>query len=146
MSISVASVTYRRLANRHVLRKVAELKWNRTVNMHGRVGQNIPSDLHMEHLNRRLKMAIRSAGSNVNPAAIQHLAKSIGPVSHVCEQFEKEIGILSNKDCHSSPSFEKDFQTLFSILQSKQLLRSDSHGLYDKKPLLNGLEWSTIVD
>jgi len=32
-------------------RKLCELKWNRTVNTHGKPGHNVPCDLHMEHLN-----------------------------------------------------------------------------------------------
>jgi len=39
-------------------REVCDLKWNRTVNTSGLVGKNIPVDLHMEHLNRRLKIMI----------------------------------------------------------------------------------------
>ena len=35
--------------------KVADIKWNRTINVHGNSGKNIPVDLHMEHLNRRLQ-------------------------------------------------------------------------------------------
>ena len=104
-------------------RKFAELKWGRTINTHGRTGQNIPCDLHMEHLNRRLKMAIRSAGANiVHASAIQRLAKSIGSVSHICQQFEKELGFLANKDYHSAPSFKKEFNTIVAILKSECLL------------------------
>ena len=33
-------------------RKAMQLKWSRTVNVHGRPGRNIAGDLHMEHLNR----------------------------------------------------------------------------------------------
>lgn len=102
----------------------------------------------MEHLNRQLKMAIRSAGSNVYPAAIQRLAKSIGPVTHVCEQFEKEIGLLANKDYHSLPSFEKDFQAVIRVLQSEQLLAdnySGDYGSFNKQPLLTSLEWHKVV-
>lgn len=35
-------------------RERGQLLWSRTVNTHGRIGCNIPMDLHMEHLNRRL--------------------------------------------------------------------------------------------
>jgi len=34
----------------------AQLKWNRTVNVHGQARKNISSDLHMEHLHRDGKM------------------------------------------------------------------------------------------
>ena len=37
-------------------RKIMELKWSRTVNMHGRQGCNIPIDLFMEHMNRLLEV------------------------------------------------------------------------------------------
>ncbi len=38
-------------------RMAAQLKWNRTVNVHGREAKNIPADLYMEHLNRECKMS-----------------------------------------------------------------------------------------
>ena len=47
-------------------RKVAEIKWNRTVNTVGREGHDIPCDLHMEHLNRRLKLMMSTLGSNIS--------------------------------------------------------------------------------
>ena len=33
-------------------RMAMQLKWSRTINVHGRSGKNSPADLHMEHLNR----------------------------------------------------------------------------------------------
>ena len=41
-------------------RKVAELKWSRSINTQGRIGKNVPVDLHMEHLNQKLKMMMRN--------------------------------------------------------------------------------------
>ena len=38
----------------------AELIWSHFVNVHGHPGKNIPADLHMEHLNRFVKEAIRT--------------------------------------------------------------------------------------
>ena len=32
-----------------------QLKWNRTINVHGLPGRNVSCDLHMEHLNRECK-------------------------------------------------------------------------------------------
>ena len=82
-------------------RKLSELKWSRTINTHGKAGHNIPCDLHMEHLNRQLKRCIRSAGSNIYPMCLQCIAKSLGPVSHICSQFEKELSLSANKDYHT---------------------------------------------
>ncbi len=43
-------------------RQAAQLVWSRFVNTRGRRGCNILCDLHLEHLNRRLKTALRHLG------------------------------------------------------------------------------------
>ena len=45
--------------------KVTEIKYNRTVNTVGQRSHNVPYDLHMEHLNRRLKVMMANLGSNI---------------------------------------------------------------------------------
>ena len=45
-------------------RMAAQLTWNRTVNVHGRPGKNVSSDLRMEHLNRECKNSISGMGAN----------------------------------------------------------------------------------
>ena len=40
-----------------------QLLWNRTVNVYGRPGKNVPCDLHMEHLNRECKASISGLGA-----------------------------------------------------------------------------------
>ena len=42
----------------------AQLIWSRFINVHGRPGQSIAGDLHMEHLNKIAKEAIRFHGAN----------------------------------------------------------------------------------
>ena len=51
-------------------RQSAELLWSRFVNAHGLPGRNIPADLHMEHLNRVCKEAVRGLGVNKTDEAI----------------------------------------------------------------------------
>ena len=46
-------------------RKAAQLTWSRFVNTQGQIGCNLPCDLHMEHLNRRLKEVLQHLGSNI---------------------------------------------------------------------------------
>ena len=58
-------------------RMAAQLKWNRTVNIHGRPGKNVSSDLHMEHLNRECKNAISSMGANITGKSIQKVGRAI---------------------------------------------------------------------
>ena len=60
-----------------VLEMTTQLKYNRTVNIHGRKGKNIPCDLHIEHLNRECKESLITLGSNLTDNAIQRVGKSL---------------------------------------------------------------------
>ena len=120
--------------------KLCDLKWSRTINTHGKPGHNVPCDLHMEHLNRQLKRCIRNAGSNIYPSAIQRVAKSLGPVSNVCAQFEKELSISANKDYHTYPSFRKDLDAIIRVLENERACCDDStqvYKSYTQQPLLH---------
>ena len=61
-------------------RKKVQLLWSRCVNTRGIPGANIPCDLHMEHLNRRLKTMIRGMGSNISPSRIQKASTFLATV------------------------------------------------------------------
>ena len=61
-------------------RLAEQLLWSRFINTHGRPGQNIPCDLHLEHLNQALKTAICILGARVIPHAVERAGKCIGEV------------------------------------------------------------------
>ncbi len=48
-----------------------QLTWNRTVNIHGRPGKNVPCDLHMEYLNREANISNAGLGSNITDEAVK---------------------------------------------------------------------------
>ena len=131
-------------------RQVSEILWSRTVNTRGMKGKNISVDLHMEHLNRRLKIMLRNLRSNINPAAAQHAAKALGVVQKVCLQFITESDITDNKDFHSIPSVNKDLSFL-----TKELIDSEvftvklgrQHGSckhYKPISIFDTTDWSRI--
>lgn len=64
-------------------RVATQLATSRVVNTKGRTGCNIPCDLHLEHLNRRLKGTICRMESNIKPSIIQTAAKAIGVVDEI---------------------------------------------------------------
>ena len=64
-------------------RQVYKIKSGRTVNSTGRIGRNIPVDLHMEHLNRRLKIMMRNFGSNITPKTVQRSSKTLGTINRL---------------------------------------------------------------
>lgn len=109
-------------------RMKSQLLWSRCVNTKGKQGANIPCDLHMEHLVRRLKTMLRSMSSNLSNEAILRAGKSLYAVQNVCLQFEEETctskaNRLSHLGRHNTPSFGKDFDTLLSVLESEKVLQ-----------------------
>ena len=71
-------------------RLAEQLKWSRYVNTRGVIGGNIPTDLHLEHLNRHLKDMLPNLMSNITFKAINPVSRSLGIVHHVCEAFEHQ--------------------------------------------------------
>lgn len=61
-------------------RKRMQLLWSRCTNTRGFPRTNIPCDLYMEHINRRLKSIIRGMGGNLTPERIQKASYSIATV------------------------------------------------------------------
>jgi L1 cell adhesion molecule like protein len=122
-------------------RKAAQLKWSRCINTTGEVGGNIPCDLHIEHLNRRLKGILRNLGSNINPKSIVRAGQTVGTVHRVCQVFEYEtIGKLNNTH-HPHPSFRKDLNLVLKVLHEESVftpLKERCHNTFKSK-LKNGL-------
>ena len=69
-----------------------QLKWSRFV--HGLPGHNISSDLHMEHLNRKV-------GANKSEKAMKRVAKAIGVIAEATSSFDLEVGVISASGKHS---------------------------------------------
>jgi len=66
--------------------QAAQLKWSRYINTTNRVGKNILMDLHLEHLNRRLKGTMRNMRAN---HSVTMAAQCVKFVDLICSQFEE---------------------------------------------------------
>lgn len=102
-------------------RQAAQLVWSRFINTHGRIGCNIPCDLHLEHLNRRLKTSLSHAGSNITPTSVVCAGKCIGVVNRVCNVFENETRQRNESQKHPYPAFTKDYQHIIEVLREVNL-------------------------
>lgn len=60
------------------LQQAEQLVWSRFVNAASVKAGNIPTDLHLEHLNGILKDTIQGLGTNKSETAIVHGSKAIG--------------------------------------------------------------------
>ena len=99
-------------------RKSAQLTYSRFVNTNGRTGCNIPCDLHMEHLNRRLKEMIKNLGSNIQPNTIKRAGESLDLIHHICSVFKEETKMIKkDTNSHKTPSFVKDLNQILNVLE-----------------------------
>ncbi len=102
-------------------RQREQLMWSRCINTKGYPGANIPCDLHMEHLNRRLKTVMRNLGANICPKSVQKAGKSLGAVQHVCHVFEEQTSSSVSSGAHPYPAFGKDFFTVLKALEEESV-------------------------
>ena len=95
-----------------------QLKWSRFINVHGLPGHNISCDLHMEHLNRIAKDAIKGLGANKSTKAIDRVGKAIGTITTSLTNFDSV-----SDDCghHSKRSSEKDLHKNINQLVKSQV-------------------------
>ena len=136
------------LSQYHILlspRKAAQLKWSRFINTKGRRGGNISCDLHLEHLNRRLKGGIRNLRSNacdVNESiypcrAVNRVARSIGVLHDICTTFEQQNDVKAESDKHNTPSFMKDTKNVLEVLEELDVFKQEAHRKHSSFSNLN---------
>ena len=102
-----------------------QLVWERTVNVHGRPGRNIPCDLHMEHLNRECKSAMGSLGPNISSVgSVTRIGESIGELMKVTSQYDSITGITPESDKHSKRSAAGDIAKIVLQLQESHAFKT----------------------
>ena len=94
----------------------AQLLWSRFVNVHGLPGKNIAADLHMEHLNRIAKEAIRFQGANKTDKAIARVGRAIGTLSTVLDNFDVHNQVPSTSSRQAKPDAQKDIKVVVNEL------------------------------
>lgn len=90
----------------------AQLLWSRCINVHGRQGKNIPADLHMEHLNRLAKNAVKNLGANTTERAISRVGRVLGTIAPVLSKFDEENLIKTPTGAHTTASYERDINII----------------------------------
>ena len=131
-------------------REAAQVKWCRCINNTNLPGRNIPMDLYLEHLNKRLKTALRNVGSNITDNSVQLAAQSVALIEHICQQFQ---AVTANNKCpsskHSSPSFETDYKIILNVLQQQEVFVQKESRQYTTfkfhKSLLQQMSFSNMA-
>jgi L1 cell adhesion molecule like protein len=94
-----------------------QLLWSRTINVHGRIGRNIPMDLHLEHLNRELKCAISHLGANVAEQTIMRVGYCLRQLIEIKQSYDKCTGIPVESGFHTSLSLVTDINLVLEELK-----------------------------
>ena len=69
-------------------------------------------DLHMEHLNRLAKDAIKGLGANKSMKAIDQVGKALGTITNLISTFDTVNNVSDESGHHSKQSSEKDLHMI----------------------------------
>lgn len=135
-------------------RQAQQLIWDRFVNTQGKPGRNIPADLHLEHLNRLVKGAIGSLGSNKTESCITRVGRAIGTLQPVLDQYDVSNRVTHPSGSHMSSPITKDCNILVKELTSNvysSTSRDEKHRKYDsfvsvKDSLLQGVTHTQLIN
>ena len=98
-----------------------QVKWGRFVNVHGLPGRNIPLDLHMEHLNRLAKGAMKNLGPNkTRQKSITRVGRCLGILHPIVEEFDAENCVQSGSSKPKKPSAVPDVSMVVQDLMASQ--------------------------
>lgn len=93
-----------------------QLKWSRFINVHGLPGHNISCDLHMEHINRLVKVSIEGLGANKSEKAITRVGRAVGVLASAIHTYDEELGVPVPSGEHSEKAKYKDIDTITMLL------------------------------
>ena len=95
-------------------------------------------DLHLEHLNRWLK-----------DSSVTLAAQSIDVINNVCAVFESSTDHKADSGLHSSPSFERDYKLVLSVLHEKEVFSYKTkrqHGTFkNRKSLFQQIDYKGLL-
>ena len=100
-------------------RLAQQVQWSRFVNTHGQKGHNIAADLHMEHLNRLCKDAVRHLGANKTPNAIVRAGKAISVLGKVMQQFDTTSDINHTSGYHTGRDMLGDLKKVLAEIHGR---------------------------
>lgn len=107
-------------------REVERMKWNRTVNNHGRPGCNVAMDLALEHDNHLLKDMIRGLGANVTEASVRRICMSFFIMKAFLENLDLEMSVKKVSGEHCKKSVKQDLKKVVQTLQEQNVFEKQA--------------------
>ena len=116
-------------------RMAAQLKWNRTINVHGREAKNISADLHMEHLNRECKTILFAKGSNITEQSILRVSRALKPLSSIMSSFDIHNEVPQKSGSHTTKSNTADLNKVVTqLFQTSKVFTASTQRAHKQFP------------
>ena len=93
--------------------------------MNGGAGNNIPIDLHLEHLNRVLKDNINTFRAHISEQSVQRSSRAIGPVKVILEAFDKAASVKRESGHHTDANISHDFNVTLQLLKKQNVFKKN---------------------
>ena len=114
--------------------EAAELLWSRFINVHWKPGCNIPNNLHLEHLNRLWKTAIKGLGANKTEICITRVGKALGTIAPILENFDTINKVTKVSGKHQAACSEKDLKLLLDVFKDASVFVEKSERIHPSFP------------
>jgi hypothetical protein len=120
------------------------------VNVHGGKGNNIPCDLHNEHMNKIFKELVSHMGANLTEKTAQTAARSVTTLSKIKAAFDEQSGISPPTRAHSRRSDEDDVRAVAGVLLKYEVLEVNPTRKWSQINMnpnpIGGLDWDKMGD
>ena len=94
--------------------------------MNGGVGNNIPLDLHLDHLNRVFKDNINTFRAHISEQSVQRSSRAIAPVKAMLEAFDKATSVKQESGHHTNVNLTRDFNTALQLLTKQKIFKKQA--------------------
>ena len=122
-----------------------QMIWSRFVNPSGKPAQNLPCDLHMEHLNRTAKSAL-GQHSHLNPKSVNRVGKCIGLFQSTQKQFDAVTSVKQSSGKQVRGSSSTDLCKIVNQLVKSEVFLKKSHRAHNSfKQLTHSIDASKFT-
>ena len=126
-----------------------QLQWGRFINTKGGMGNNIPCDLHNEHVNRIFKEAIGNMGSNFTEHSTTRVVHSITFPENIAKSMDKQCSVVPDTTAHHTRSSDHDIRQVVKVVcnqQSLTVIPGQYHSNFKSLPTnpIKSLDWDKM--
>ena len=86
--------------------------------------ENIPLDLHNEHLNRVFKEDINTFRANISQSSVSRSSQAIGPMMDMLKAVDTMVQVKTPSGRHIGPNLKLDFESILKVLVQEEVFQT----------------------